>query len=129
MFLTHLDARALIDRPGYWLVIAPLVWDDGRRVTVPAMFETDLASIPRPFRNLFSVNGRHRRAAVLHDWLYAGQCLSRADADRLFLDAMEADGVGWAQRWSMYCAVRAAGWRYYKQCAMQLQCHQDRHEQ
>lgn len=119
MFLTHLDARALIDRPGYWLVIAPLVWDDGRRIIVPAMFETDLASIPRPFRNLFSVNGKSRRAAVLHDWLYAGQCLSRADADRLFLDAMAADGVGRAQRWSMYCAVRAAGWRYYKQCALE----------
>lgn len=128
MFLTHLDARALIDRPGYWLVIAPLVWDDGRRVVVPAMFETDLASIPRPFRNVFNINGKSRRAAVLHDWLYAGQCLSRAEADRLFLDAMTADGVGWAQRWSMYCAVRAAGWRYYKRCAVQLQWHQNNHE-
>lgn len=120
MFLTHLDARALIDRPGYWLVIAPLVWDDGRRITVPAMFETDLASIPRPFRRFFDVNGKSRRAAVLHDWLYAGQCLSRADADRLFLDAMAADGVGWAKRWSMYAAVRAAGWRYYRRCGSEL---------
>lgn len=118
MFLTHLDVRALIDRPDYWLVIAPLIWDDGQhQITVPAMFETDLASIPRRFRKIFNRNGKSRRAAVLHDWLYAGQCLSRAEADRLFLDAMEADGVSWAHRWSMYCAVRAAGWRYYKQCA------------
>lgn len=119
MFLTHLDARALIDRPGYWLVLAPLVWDDGRRITVPAMFETDLASIPRPLRNFFDVNDKTRRAAVLHDWLYSGQCVPRAEADRLFLRAMAADGVGWAQRWTMYCAVRAAGWRYYKRCAVQ----------
>ena len=117
MFLTHLDARALIDRPGYWLVIAPLVWDDGRRITVPAMFETDLASIPRPFRNAININGRSRRAAVLHDWLYAGQCLSRANADRLFLDAMTADGVGWVTRSAMYTAVRAAGWIYFNKCS------------
>ena len=118
MFQTHLDARALIGRPGYWLVIAPLVWDDGQyRITVPAQFETDLASIPRPFRNIFNANGRSRRAAVLHDWLYSGQCVTRAEADRLFLDAMAADGVGWVTRWSMYGAVRAAGRRYYKQCA------------
>lgn len=122
MFLTHLDARALIDQPGYWLVIAPLVWDDGRRITaVPAMFETDLASIPRPLRNILNINGRSRRAAVLHDWLYAGrQCATRADADQLFLDAMKSDGVSWAKRWSMYAAVRAAGWRYYKKCAQAL---------
>lgn len=120
MFLTHLDARALIDRPGYWLVIAPLVWDDGRyQITVPTLFETDLASIPRPFRNVFRIHGRNRRAAVLHDWLYAGrQCVTRADADRLFLDAMKSDGVSWAKRWSMYAAVRAAGWRYYKKCTL-----------
>lgn len=118
MFKTDLDARALIDRPGYWLVIAPLVWDDGaRKVTVPAMFETDLASIPAPFRSIFNVNGKSRRAAVLHDWLYAGQCVTRAEADRIFLDAMAADGVLWTKRWSMYSAVRAFGWMHYKRCA------------
>ena len=120
MFQTHLDARALIDRAGWWLVISPLVWDDGQNLlTVPAMFETDLASIPRPFRNIFNINGRSRRAAVLHDWLYSGQCVSRADADRLFLDAMKLDGVGWLKRRTMYAAVRAAGWAHYKKCKNQ----------
>lgn len=117
MFLTHLDTRALIDRPGYWLVIAPLIWKDAKRIiTVPAGFETNLASIPRPFRNIININGRSRRAAVLHDWLYSGQCVSRQEADNLFLVAMEVDGVNWLERRSMYLAVRAFGWRYYKQC-------------
>lgn len=127
MFTTSLDLRAT--EPGEWELLAPLKWSAAESITVPAGFITDLASLPRLVRPVLDRNGMSRRPAVLHDWLYAGQCLSRANADRLFLDAMAADGVGWAKRWSMYGAVRAAGWRYYKKCAAQLQCHQDRHEQ
>lgn len=117
MFLTDLDVRVLIDRPGWWLVTSPLVWDDGRqRHVVPVGFKTDLASIPRPFRNTINVNGKSRRAAVLHDYLYSGRCVARVDADRLFLDAMAADGVGWVTRRAMYAAVRAAGWVYFRRC-------------
>ena len=38
-------------------------------VTVPDDFLTDLSSIPRIFRLLIPKNGRHRAAAVVHDWL------------------------------------------------------------
>ncbi len=121
MFLSDLYVRAVVERPGQWQVVFPLRWDDGRhRHVVPVGFTTDLASIPRPFRNILNINGRSRRAAVLHDWLYAGQqCVTRADADQLFLDAMKSDGVSWAKRWSMYAAVRVAGWGYYRRCRSQ----------
>ena len=54
-----------------------------------------------------------RRPAVLHDWLYCLKTGSRADADQLFLEALKAEGVGWAARWSMYTGVRAGGWVYW----------------
>ena len=117
MFLSNLYVRAVVERPGQWELVFPLRWDDGwQRHVVPVGFKTDLASIPRPFRNAINVNGKSRRAAVLHDWLYSGKCVARVDADRLFLDAMAADGVGWVTRRAMYAAVRAAGWVYFRRC-------------
>lgn len=89
------------------LVFVPRV---GKTIVVPAKFLTDLASIPRILQNLIPVNGKHRAAAILHDYLYVTQKLLRAQADALFLEAMKSSGVGAVQRWVMYAAVRAAGW-------------------
>ena len=58
-------------------------------------------------------NGLSRRATVLHDWLYCLKTDSRADADKLFLEALKTEGVGWAARWSMYTGVRSGGWVYW----------------
>jgi hypothetical protein len=38
-------------------------------LTVPAGFQTDLASVPRLFWALLPPQGAYERAAVLHDWL------------------------------------------------------------
>lgn len=112
-FLTSLDLRAY--KPGEWVVLLALLFvaKGGKRYTVPRGFITDLASIPRFLRGLFNVNGLSRSAAVLHDWLYCVQYTTRAEADALFLEALEAAGVGWATRYSMYMAVRAGGWMYW----------------
>lgn len=107
-------------RANRWRLARPLVFVGSASIAVPAGFETDLASVPRPFRNLFNVNGKSRRAAVLHDWLYAGtHCYTRKQADRIFLEAMQSDGVGWAERNAMFSAVRAFGWAYFKKCREQ----------
>jgi len=113
-FLTTLDVRAM-PTPDEWVLLAPLRYQPatGRPVTVPAGFVTDLASIPRPARALVSPNGTSRRAAVLHDWLYCLRAGARAEADALFLEALEADGVGWFTRRVMWLAVRAGGWVYW----------------
>jgi hypothetical protein len=80
---------------------------------VPKGFITDLASIPKPLRGLIEVNGKHRKAAVLHDYLYCSQMLARKDADALFLEAMELLGVSTLQRNVMWLGVRAGGGLYW----------------
>lgn len=112
-FLTTLDLRAY--KVAEWVVLLALIFEnrDGKRFTVPRGFITDLASIPRPLRWLFDVNGLSREPAVLHDFLYCIQYTTREEADALFLEALESVGVGWATRYSMWLGVRAAGWLYW----------------
>lgn len=94
-----------------WVLMAPLVYRAaaGDVIEIPAGFITDLASIPRPFWPIVPVNGRHRAAAILHDYLYVTQHATRAAADALFLEAMARTGVRWTQRQVMYAAVRLGG--------------------
>lgn len=86
-------------------------------VCVPTGFETDFASIPRGFRNLFPALGRWARPAIIHDYLYATKGengrFTRAEADAIFREAMEVVGVPAWRRAIMYRAVRiggAGGW-------------------
>ena len=97
---------------GEWLLETPLyyVTPAGDDIIVPPGFVTDLASIPQIFHSVVPVNGMHRAAAIVHDWLYVTQPCTRAEADRVFLDAMADLGVRLTQRWVMYAAVRAGGW-------------------
>jgi len=86
-------------------------------ITVPKGFQNDLASIPRALTWLFPVNGRHRWAAVIHDWLYTNKgflgdrmIFTRLECDQVFLEGMKVMGVPWWKRHSMYRGVRAGGW-------------------
>lgn len=85
----------------------------GLKVMVPAGFQTDFASVPRIFWNIFPPYGRHGKAAVIHDYLYAlvrqGK-FHRAMADAVFLAAMKELGVSWWRRTVMYLSVRLFGW-------------------
>jgi len=113
-FLTPLDLRAY--KPHEWVLLLALIYmtKGGTRYIVPRGFITDLASIPRLLRALFDINGLSRAPAVLHDFLYCIHYTTRAEADALFLEALEAAGVGWATRWSMYLGVRSGGWIYWR---------------
>lgn len=74
---------------------------------VPAGFVTDLASVPRWLWSFLQPTGRYTKAAILHDWLIqADSGVSRADADRIFYDAMVVLGVKPRLAWLMYKAVR-----------------------
>lgn len=93
---------------------------------IPAGFECDRASIPRPLRVFIEKDGIGDAAAVLHDALYrwggmlpSGWCwplrrYTRAEADMLFREVMRRDGVKpW--RWPLaYAAVRSFGWMSWK---------------
>ena len=102
--------------------------DEYRWVTVPVGFRTDFASIPRPFRNIFSPTGRYGKAAVCHDYLYnrgwIGQLFiddltgdtfehhtypTRKEADDILMEGMKVLGVGRITRFCVYWAVRIGG--------------------
>lgn len=96
-----------------WEMLSPLWCNiDERRVIIPKGFTHDLSSIPRILRSIIPQIGPQNRASVLHDYLYSNH-EPRAYADRAFLAGMKFDGVGYFRRWTMYCAVRAAGWVKY----------------
>lgn len=83
--------------------------------SVPEGFVTDFASIPRLFWTVIGhPAGRYAQAAVLHDCLYSTGAAKRAEADRIFREAMAVLGVpGW-QRWLMWAGVRIGGGLAYQ---------------
>jgi hypothetical protein len=85
------------------------VGNSGIAIIVPRGFVTDFASIPQPFWSLLSPHGRYSRAAIVHDYLYWTQSCSRAQADNLFLIAMQESGVDVTDRQAIYQAVSWGG--------------------
>jgi hypothetical protein len=84
------------------------------RITVPAGFVTDLATVPRVLWPLMAPSGQHQLAAIVHDYLY--QCVgavSRFLADAIFRDLMAHLDVPLWRRVSAYYAVRAFGGRHW----------------
>jgi hypothetical protein len=94
------------------------------RIVVPAGATTDFASIPWGLRNTFPPLGAWARPAIIHDFLYETRGsgvldgvrwisrpvdYTRADADAIFLEAMEVVGVPTWRRTVMYRAVRLGG--------------------
>ena len=80
------------------------------KVTVPAGFVTDFASVPRPLWWWINYWGKHGKAAVLHDHCYQTHCRTRREADDIFYEAMLVGGTRpWKAR-VMYLAVRLFGW-------------------
>jgi hypothetical protein len=78
-------------------------------IIIPEGFITDFASIPRIFRTIHPVNGKHRKAAVVHDYLCRDEITKRKVADRVFNEAMKVCKVAGWRRIQMYVAVRIGG--------------------
>jgi hypothetical protein len=96
-----------------WLVMAPLTYEaaDSAIYTIPAGFITDLASIPRFFWRVYPRSGPWNEAAVLHDWLYNQQTVTRLRADELFREGMLWLGVSPTTARNMYLGCRIGGWK------------------
>lgn len=96
-------------RLGYPVAYIP---SEGPPIVVPAGFETDFASVPRPLVWFLPRTGLWTLAAILHDWLWREDCprgrCSWRHADRLFREAMQDLGVPLLRRWVMWSAVRLA---------------------
>ena len=103
-----------LDRP---LIFAYRAGIGDVNIIVPEGFRTDLASIPPAVTPILPVNDTHMKAAVLHDFMYRDQMVTRSLADRIFLAAMrELKIPGW-KAWAMYAAVRLFGGRAWEKNA------------
>lgn len=110
MFTTSLAIR---DMPGdTWQLIEPLTYAGNTdRFTIPAGFETDLASSPRALWAWFAP-ADYPAEAVLHDWLWNlnrdGSGPDPVDSDALFRRALGEGGAGPVRRWGAWWVVRTA---------------------
>lgn len=101
----------------WWRLSEPaFVWVGSKQIIIPEGYETDFASKPLLVPDwLVPVSGLSAMASAAHDYLCETGVVSRAEADRAFLDLMHLAGVPLWQRWLMYGYVRAFGWiRYTK---------------
>jgi ligand-binding SRPBCC domain-containing protein len=85
-----------------------------RRIQAVHDFVTDFASIPRMFWSIAPRWGRYGWAAVIHDFLYWDQSLTRREADDVFLNAMKKSAVPVWRRTIIYAAVRVFGCNAWK---------------
>lgn len=97
MFKSDLALIVIPSAPDLWRFAAPLVWEDtDGTITIPKGFVTDLASIPHllDWAPNLDRTGVSRRAAALHDGLYAlGRARGKAYADDKLHAALIADGM------------------------------------
>ena len=115
-FLTELDTREI--NSDDFMLLEPLVYqrDSGQIITAEKGFVTDFASVPKWVPVLYVLlKDKGRKAAVLHDKFYRQGGMSKADADKLFLEALHAcEGLTDGERHAMYYGVKFFGYWSYK---------------
>ena len=92
-FLSELSVTPFTDGRN-WRINADLIYDSdiAGRITVPARFATDFASIPQALWAILPPWGTYGSASVVHDFLY-WQHVDKAKADDVLREAMELLGV------------------------------------
>lgn len=78
-------------------------------VRVPIGFVTDFASIPRVFWSIMRPDGLYSYAAIIHDYLYWEQFLSRSESDSILKICMEDFRIDPATIATVYNGVRLGG--------------------
>jgi hypothetical protein len=78
-------------------------------VQVPMGFVTDFASIPRIFWSLLPPDGLYTYPAIIHDYLYWEQSVSRGEADLILRYAMEDFKIDAVTIDAIYTGVRLGG--------------------
>lgn len=117
-FTTPADLRMLNNF--CWQLLAAFEYHVGtypsaRIIRVPVETVTDLATIPRLLWVVLPPHGKWAKAAIVHDYLYEQAIGTKAEADRIFLEAMTVLGVSRFTRTVMYWAARWFGKGNYKQ--------------
>ena len=121
--ITHLSGNDTHGSWRLWRLAEPLIYEvggrgSGRVIVVWKGFVTDGPSIPRLLWWILPVWASYSRAGVIHDYLCYliavntphPEAPTRADADRIFFEALTALNVGWVQRYALYWGVRFGTW-------------------
>lgn len=112
-FGAPLVVSRFLDRTYY--LIRDLVWTaTGEsaslgKITAPAGFVTDFASVPRAFWAYLPPDDDYVTAAVIHDWLYWTQLTTRGQADQALKDCMVELGVHSVKVAAIYQGVNLFG--------------------
>ena len=87
---------------------------DGEQLTVPANFNTDLASIPRIFWNILPPQqANFVGPAILHDYMYTNSDGGRAYADDVLYWSLREQGAMWITANVIWLGVRIGGAKHY----------------
>lgn len=86
-----------------------------KTVRVPSGFVTDLASIPKVFWSILPATERYTFPAIIHDYLYWTQPVSRDVADQILKISMEELKVDSVKVAAIYNAVKMFGESAWKE--------------
>lgn len=120
-----LNVRTADGRDDVLLENLEYIAKDGTRYRCPIGSTTDGFSVPRCLQNIIPATGGSWFSACQHDAAYRGQLesftgvwtlanLTRKEADKLILEAMKFQGVGFVMRHLIYWALRAFGWAAWR---------------
>jgi hypothetical protein len=125
-FLTKLEVEQVEDTKeqgrGTWRLLSPLEYLSDLlkgKLTVPAGFVTDFASVPRLPIAFWFLGDRANEAATLHDWLYTSDngkhpVASRSIADAILKEATVAQGCPQWVAFFLWLGVRIGGASHWK---------------
>lgn len=116
-FATNLEVVCIDDLAnsgrGIWKILSPLVYQSDllkETITVEPGFLTDYASVPRVPIAYWLFGDTAHKSAVIHDWLYHHhEVCDEKTANRVFSEAMQAEGIPVWRRYAMYLGVAIGG--------------------
>ena len=115
-FLTETCIKPLID---YRYLTCDRIYFtvDNKGFSIPANFETDLASIPKiAWLVMAPSHSSLIRPAIVHDWFYRKSCaFNRKQSDLIFYHMLRNDGISKTTASIMYYTVRWFGWNFYNE--------------
>lgn len=104
----------------FWLTDTFPVVTSAGRYDIEKGFLTDGLSVPRFAWPAIGPTSQGFEAGVFHDWAYSKASAGifpgdRKLADDVFLELMWHLHLSWYERHTIHLAVRAGGWRSYRQ--------------
>lgn len=124
-FLTKMDCTPVEESDKLWILNKPLIFQSDilGKITAPAGFYTDFASVPRIPIFFLLYGGRAHYEGIIHDLLYRRDTadyiefkegidkrVSFSQANRVFFEAMKARHKSFAVTYGMTAGVYLGGW-------------------